>query len=135
MIAPGPDPLIILAQEPANRPCTAPWYQVGNESYVKGTFEGLKRNETVAITDLWAADSPNLILLMWLGFVIVTIMLLVTIYCCCPKACPVLNSTVGQEIAKPESRPYQGQTDFDPPPDYSTLVTTTRSSVPPQLRV
>ena len=108
---------------------------MGNESYVKGAFEGLNRNETVAMTDQWAADSPNPILLMWLVFVIVTIMLLVTIYCCCPKACPVLNSTVGKEIAKHESRPYQGQTDFDLPPDYSTLVNTTQTSVQPPLPV
>ena len=108
---------------------------MGNESYVKGAFEGLNRNETVAMTDQWAADSPHLIGLILASLVILASILLVTIYCCCPKACPVLNSTVGQEIAKPESRPYQGQTDFDLPPDYSTLVTTTRSSVPPQLRV
>ena len=108
---------------------------MGTESYVKGAFEGLKRNETVAMTDQWAADSPHLIGLILASLVILASILLVTIYCCCPKACPVLNSTVGQEIAKPESRPYQGQTDFDLPPDYSTLVTTTRSSVPPQLRV
>ena len=108
---------------------------MGNESYVKGAFEGLNRNETVAMTDQWTADGPHLVGLVLVSLLLLASILLVTILCYCPKVCPVLNSTVGQEIAKPEPRPYQGHTDFDLPPDYSTLVTTTRSSVPPPLRV
>ena len=100
---------------------------MGNESF-KAALEGLNRNETVAMTDQWAADSPQLIGLILASLVIMASILLCAIYCFCPKKCPVLNSTVGQEMTKPEPRPYHGQTDFDLPPDYSTLVTTTRSS-------
>ena len=107
---------------------------MGNESF-KGALEGLNRNETVAMTDQWAADSPQLIGLILASLVIMASILLVAIYCCCPKVCPLINSTADQEITKSETRPYHGQTDFDLPPDYSTLVNTTRSSVQPPLRV
>ena len=37
------------------------WVQVDDESFLKGAYEGLDRNETVALTEKWAADSPYLI--------------------------------------------------------------------------
>ena len=104
-------------------------------SHVTGAFEGLNRNETVAIADKWAADSPYLIGLILATLVIMTFIIMLTIYCFYPNTCPSLDSTVGPEIEKSETGSYQGQADFDLPPDYSTLVTTTRSSVQPPQRV
>ena len=96
-------------------------------SDVTGALEGLNRNETVAIAERWAADSPHLIGLILAILTIVTFIIMLMIYCFYPKTCANLNCTAGLE--KSETGSFHGQTDFDLPPDYSTLVTTTRSSI------
>ena len=104
-----------------------------NESSVKDALESSDRNDTVSKADQWAADSPYLIGLILATLVIMTFIIMFTMYCFYPNTCQNLKTTAGPR--KPETGSFHGQTDFDLPPDYSTLVTTTRSSVQPPQRV
>lgn len=104
---------------------------MGDESYFKGAFEGLNRNETVVMADKWASDSLHLVGLILATLVIMTFIILLTIYCLYPETCPNLNPFACSEVEKPQNGSFHRQTGFDSPPDYNTLVTTTQSSAQP----
>ena len=105
--------------------------QTVSRSRIKGAFEGLDRNETQVLGEQWAADSPIVVSLVLANLVIAAMIVLLVIYCCCPKLCPkdISDNSTEDLESKTQMQSYQGKIGLDSPPDYNTVVPPTRTSV------
>ena len=91
----------------------------------------MDRNETQVLGEQWAADSPIVVGLVFANLGIAAMIVLLVIYCCCPKLCPkdISDNSTEDLKSKTQMQSYQGKIGLDSPPDYNTVVPPTRTSV------